>query len=117
LNTALIIIGVLVVLKIISSKGGLKKTEVLEHLKNGGKIIDVRSTMEFKSDHVAKAINIQHDNIVKGLKKYKLSKETPLILYCASGSRASVAKKNLINSGYTSVHNGGSMTKMKRVAP
>lgn len=108
------ILIILIIFKVLGSKGSLKKDEVKNILEKGGKIIDVRSPMEFKSGHIKGAINIEYTNIKKGVKKAKISKETPVILYCASGSRSSVAVNQLKSSGFTQVYNGGSHTKLSR---
>ena len=66
MNIYLIIVASVIILyKLFSMKNSLKKEDVKEMLNNGGKIIDVRSSMEFKSGHVKNAQNIEYTNIVK----------------------------------------------------
>lgn len=116
MNIFLIILAVVVVVfKLSSMKNSLKSEDVKRIMENGGKIIDVRSPMEYKTSHVKNAKNIEHTKILKGIKKAKLSKETPLILYCASGSRSSVACSTLKSEGYTDVHNGGTAFKVNKL--
>ncbi len=116
MNPILIIIPIAyIIFKILSNKGNLKPAEATQIMSEGGKIIDVRSTGEFKSSHSKKAINIQHDKIVAGVKKNKISKETPLILYCASGMRSSAACNTLKAQGYTMVYNAKTKDKMDRL--
>ena len=110
-----IIAAVLIAFKLFSMKNSLKKDDVKAMLENGGKIIDVRTAMEFKSGHVKNAKNIELSKILNGVKKAKISKDTPIILYCASGSRSSVACSTLKGAGYTNVHNGGTAAKLNRV--
>ncbi|HEX9153259.1 MAG TPA: rhodanese-like domain-containing protein [Candidatus Saccharimonadales bacterium] len=73
-------------------------------------IIDVREPEEYAAGHVDGAINMpphelsrlgQHANELTGVPK-----ETPIIVYCRSGSRSNVAMTMLIQAGYTNVTNG-----------
>lgn len=109
------ILVILIIFKVLGSRGSLKKEEVKAILDKGGKIIDVRTPMEYKSGHINGAINIEYTNIAKGIKKAKISKETPVILYCASGSRSNVAVSELKNKGFSQVYNGGSHSSLSRV--
>ncbi|MGL1891045.1 MAG: rhodanese-like domain-containing protein [Spirochaetaceae bacterium] len=116
MNPILIIIPVLfVIVRVLMNKSGLKSSEVAELVEKGAKFIDVRSQAEFKGGSVKKAINIPHDKISSGLKKNKISKETPLILFCASGMRSSAACSTLKSEGYTSVHNAGTKEKISKL--
>lgn len=116
MNPIIIIIPIIyIIFKFVMSKNGLKSADVQEIINNGGKIIDVRSAMEYKGNHVKNAKNIEHDKILKGIKKAKISKETPLLLYCASGMRSSAACSQLKGAGYTNVHNAGTVQKLKKL--
>ncbi|MBN2617785.1 MAG: rhodanese-like domain-containing protein [Spirochaetales bacterium] len=113
--TLIVPVAILVLFKIVSSKGNIKPAQLKEVMANGGKIIDVRSSMEYKSGHVKNALNIEHGSILNGVKKNKIKKETPLILYCASGSRSSVACSTLKSDGFTNVYNAGTKFKMEKL--
>lgn len=54
-----------------------------------------RGMLEFRAD----SDTAYHDK--------NLSKERPIILHCASGGRAALAGKTLLDMGYTNVHNLG----------
>ena len=111
----LIIFGIFVVFKLFMSKGSLKSEEAKKIMVNGGKIIDVRSPLEYKSSHVKGSINIQHSSISNGIKKAKLKKDTPIILYCASGSRSSVALSQLRADGYQNLYNAGTQSRLEKL--
>lgn len=110
-----ILAAIFILFKLLSLKNSLKSEDVKRIMENKGRIIDVRSPMEFKGSHVKNALNIEHTKILKGIKKAKISKDTPLILYCASGSRSSVACSTLKAEGYTDVHNGGTAHKVNKL--
>lgn len=77
-------------------------------------IIDVRSAAEYNSGHAKNAINIPVDQLAIQLNKdFKLEKDTEIILYCASGGRAGVAKTILERAGYQKVTNVGGLSNMR----
>jgi phage shock protein E len=70
-------------------------------------IIDVREPDEFASGHVDGAINIPPERLMQGAKELdNLRKNTPLIVYCRTGSRSNVAQHILKGLGYTDITNG-----------
>lgn len=85
-----------------------KKEEVSykELVKQGAVILDVRSQEEFKSGHVAGAINIPLDALSSNVTKIG-DKKRAIITCCMSGGRSSMAKNILHEAGYDNVHNGG----------
>lgn len=70
-------------------------------------IIDVREPDEYASGHVDGAINIPPSKLLEGADQLKdIAKDTPLILYCRSGSRSQVAIHLLEQQGFTDMTNG-----------
>lgn len=70
-------------------------------------IIDVREPEEFAKGHVKGAINIPPSELMSGSDVVKnLDKDTPLVLYCVSGSRSNVAIGLLKNQGFSNLTNG-----------
>jgi len=76
-------------------------------------VIDVRTAREFKAGHLANAINIPYTEIASKITAHVKNKTSPIVLYCHSGYRASVAKRTLAKNGYTAVVNAGSYGKLK----
>ena len=69
--------------------------------------IDVREPYEYQMGHVSGAINVPPAAIMSGAKELShLSKDTPLVLYCISGSRSNVSMNILRQLGYTNLTNG-----------
>lgn len=57
--------------------------------------------------HVKGAINLPPSELMSGAKELTaIDKDTPLILYCVSGSRSNVSMHILQQMGYTSLTNG-----------
>ena len=86
-------------------KMGGNKVKLKEMLKQGAKVIDVRSPGEFAGGHYSGAINIPVDQLPAKIASLG-SKEQPVIVYCASGMRSSSAQRVLVSAGFTNVENG-----------
>ncbi len=116
MNIWLIIIPVILILiKLITSKSDINSEQVKQLLANNGKVIDVRSQGEYRNGHIKNSINIPLNNILNGVKKHNIKKDTPIILYCDSGARSGSAKRFLVKEGHTSVYNGGSFHRMSKL--
>ncbi|MCB6184926.1 rhodanese-like domain-containing protein [Leeia sp. TBRC 13508] len=71
------------------------------------RLIDVRSAGEFANGHIEGAINLPLDSIASQIKKVCDKIDEPLVLYCQSGMRSSLARQQLMSQGYQQVVNGG----------
>jgi phage shock protein E len=70
-------------------------------------IIDVREPFEYKSGHVEGALNIPPADLISGASALRtLDKDTELIVYCRSGSRANASIQILKQMGFTNLING-----------
>ena len=74
----------------------------------GAILIDVRDPMEYQMGHLPNAYNIPYDHIIEGTKKYL--KDTPMVLYCSSGTRSRMAAHLLNSMGYTHVYDLGKVS-------
>ena len=77
--------------------------------KNGALLIDVRSAGEFASGNAPGTINIPLQEL--GSRLAEISKLSPVVLCCASGTRSGMAKLLLMKNGYRNVHNIGTWSK------
>ena len=73
--------------------------------KNGAILIDVRSAAEFANASAPGTINIPLQEL--GSRLGEISKSSPVVLCCASGTRSGMAKMLLKKNGYQNVHNIG----------
>lgn len=87
--------------------GAKDNTAVIEAIKDGAFLVDVRSSGEFASGSVKGAINIPLDNIQNQLAKFKGKKQ--IVVFCRSGNRSSMAKGILAKNGISNVVDGGSL--------
>lgn len=72
------------------------------------RLVDVRSAQEFAEGHVTGAKNIPVQELPQRLAE--LPKDKPIMLYCRSGSRSSMALQVLLNSGFEHAYNIGSLS-------
>ncbi len=96
--------------------------EEFYQLSNPPRLIDVRSSVEYRMFHTPNAINLSLPRILMGsnswLRRYvvpqwfrELPKDEPVALICLTAHRSPIAAKQLIKDGFTKVYNitGGMM--------
>lgn len=76
-------------------------------------VIDVRTKDEWDKGHVETAVHIPHTEIADRIGEVTEQKDAKILVYCAVGGRAGVAKKALEELGYTNVENGGGLKDVK----
>ena len=84
---------------------------IKEKIKAGARIIDVRSTEEFKDGGYPGAVNIPLALIPLKLRDLE-PKTQAIVLYCASGARSGQAMRVLKQAGFTDVVNAGGLDDM-----
>lgn len=77
-------------------------------------MLDVRSAMEFELDHINGAKNIPVNELSFRLNEIK-ELSTPIVVYCLSGGRSSMAVSILKQAGFNEIYNGGGLADMKQV--
>ncbi|MFN3200930.1 MAG: rhodanese-like domain-containing protein [Bradymonadia bacterium] len=76
-------------------------------------LIDVRTPGEYARGHVPGSVNVPLNQIQEAASVLP-SKDTPAIIFCAVGGRASRAIKALQKQGYTGLVNGGGFKDVAR---
>jgi len=80
----------------------LPRSEVKMLIDAGAQLVDVRSPHQYQQHALPGSVNIPLAVIQRAHKL--LDKETPVLLYCASGQRCSAAKRVLEACGFSRVH-------------
>ena len=75
--------------------------------------IDVRSPEEYRADRIEGDPNLPYEKIASTIGELAPDKNREIVLYCARGGRAGVAKKTLELMGYTHVRNGGGIADVR----
>ncbi len=86
-------------------------SDIKSKIKAGATIVDVRSKDEFNDGAYPGARNIPINQLMSRLDDVG-PKDKAVILYCASGSRSSVALQMLKANGFTDVVNAGGLEDM-----
>lgn len=86
---------------------GLGPGKIINALRKGAIIIDVRTGTEYDRGHVPDAFNIPVDRITASADRLKEANR-PVILCCNTGARSSIATQHLKEKGLKEVYNGGS---------
>lgn len=68
-------------------------------------IIDVRTPNEFNRGHIPGANLLPVQMFAANLSKLTQFRDEPILLYCASGNRSTVAAKMLIDAGFSHIYN------------
>lgn len=85
---------------------------VMQKIKAGATVVDVRTPGEFQSGAYPGALNIPVQEL--DCRLGELSKDRPIVVYCASGMRSASAERLLRARGFADVVNGGGLTQMPR---
>lgn len=94
-------------------QGADLKTKISEKIRNGAKIIDVRTPEEYAEGRIRNSKNIPLSEIHVRLNEFG-PKNTPIIVYDRSGTKSAEAKKILIDNGFKDVYDGGGLDDMPR---
>ena len=79
--------------------------KLLEKVKEGAVLIDVRTRQEFLEGHLDGAILIPYYEIESKIKGVVPNKNKKIIVYCKNGGRSQKAYSSLKRLGYSEVYN------------
>lgn len=79
--------------------------ELLDKVRKGGILLDVRTKQEFLEGHLNGAIVVPYYEISKRIEKIIPNKEQEIIVYCKNGGRGETAVETLNKLGYKNVYN------------
>lgn len=88
-------------------------SEVLQAIKEGAFLVDVRTPAEFAGGSAKGAVNIPLNEVQNRLSEFDSKKK--VVVFCRSGSRSSQAKNILEQNGFHNVINGGTWQKVNEL--
>ncbi len=92
---------------------GQNRPDFAAMIRDGAKVVDVRTPGEFSSGHMKGSINIPLDKLPHQLSGLK--KDEVIIVCCRSGMRSANARSILKGKGYIHVYNAGPWTNLKNL--
>ncbi|MBU0563027.1 rhodanese-like domain-containing protein [Stutzerimonas kunmingensis] len=112
------ILSLLLALSLHASAGDIDQPTALQMLQRADTVlIDVRTADEFAEGALPGAVRIETPDIAERIGTLAPEKDTPVVLYCRSGRRASEAQDVLEKLGYTQVINAGGYDELATVLP
>ncbi len=86
---------------------------VKEKIQAGARIVDVRTPAEFADGSYPGAVNIPLSVLAARMNELE-PRDTPIVLYCASGARSGQGARLLKQAGFTDVINAGGLGDMPK---
>ncbi|MFM1943128.1 MAG: hypothetical protein RI897_2110 [Verrucomicrobiota bacterium] len=114
-TTILIVVAAVGAVILFKMAGQISSDKAATLIREGAKVVDVRTTQEFSADAVPGVINIPLDRIAQDAPKKLPDKSQPVLVHCLSGGRSMMAKRQLSGMGYTNVHNLGSLARARSI--
>lgn len=106
---------VVLVFIVVKRASQISPDEARQLIDQGALILDVRSPDEFDSGHLDGAVNVPLPTISQGIADLKVPATRPILAYCLSGTRSSLACRTLRSNGYTKAHNLGSLKRARTI--
>ncbi|MDH4584914.1 rhodanese-like domain-containing protein [Pseudomonas sp. BN415] len=111
---AVLALSLSLVLSLPATAGETDQAAAIEALRQPNAIlIDVRTPEEVAEGTLPGARNIGYEDIGQRIAEAAPDKNTPIVLYCRSGRRSSIAQDSLQELGYSRVINGGGYLDLK----
>jgi phage shock protein E len=114
-STILIVAVIIALFLVVKQLGQVSKASALNYLKEGARVIDVRSPGEFESGHLPNALNLPLGELREQAARLLPDKEQVLLLHCLSGTRSGMGRRILKRMGYAKVFNLGSYGRAERI--
>ena len=92
----------------------VKKAQHLLKTDNNITLLDVRTPLEFKREHIVDATLIPLDKLESRLSELEYAKDTKILVYCHSGTRSLKASRILETYGFVPINMSGGLIEWKR---
>jgi phage shock protein E len=111
-TAAVLAVGAFLVVRRFLGGGKVAQDVVVQKIKAGAKVVDVRSPAEFDRDAFPGAINIPLPDLSRRIGE--LTGDVPVVVYCATGMRSAMAARAIRHAGCLDVVNAGGLRDMPR---
>lgn len=89
----------MIVTRLLAARSRVSGEQARALVADGALLIDVRTPAEYSMGHLPGAKNVPLGELPRRVEK--LSKDKPVVVYCASGARSASAKRLLQRAGFT----------------
>ncbi len=110
------VVATMLALLALRFRGSIGLEAAAAHVRDGAKIIDVRSPAEFREAHVPGALNVPLGDLEAGIDRVAPQRDQVLLVHCLSGGRSGLARARLRRMGYRRVFNLGSLGRAQALA-
>ena len=114
----LLVLGVLAVIAAFLAfkrVGSVSPRAAGQHLRQGARLIDVRTVEEFSDRHLSGAINILLADLEQQIGRHVPDKQHVLLLHCLDGMRSRQDRRLLKRINYTQMYNLGSYRHTEKI--
>ena len=111
----LIVLGLVAGSVAFTKLGSISPAAARDYLRQGAKVIDVRSAGEYQSQHLPNAIHIPLGELEQRISGHAPNKDEVLLLHCLSGGRSGMGRRILKRMGYARVYNLGSFARARKI--
>ena len=91
----------------------ISQEKAKEMMKDDILILDVRTKEEYDEGHIPNAVLMPHSDIEMFADTVIDELDTPVLIYCRSGRKSSIATEILIDMGYENVYDFGGILSWK----
>ena len=106
---AAVVAGFIVIKRLIGGPKVASNT-VKEKILAGAKLVDVRTSEEYREGSYPGAVNIPVNDLARRMGE--LPKDKSIVVFCASGARSASAARALKQAGFADVVNAGGLSDM-----
>ncbi|HPA20196.1 MAG TPA: rhodanese-like domain-containing protein [Verrucomicrobiae bacterium] len=110
-----IVIAAVIAFLLLRRSSFARADDVEAALKDRALVIDVRSSGEFASGHLAGVTNVPLDRLAQEIAALAPDRSQPIALHCLSGARSASGCATLRRMGYTRVYNLGSYGRAEKL--
>lgn len=107
--------GIITAVLVFKRLSFISPEDARKFLQEGALVVDVRSSGEYRGEHLPDAVNIPLGDLQNSLPSLVKDKNQVLLLHCLSGTRSGIAKRQLKSMGYQNVFNLSSYGRAKKI--
>jgi phage shock protein E len=111
----LILLAIVVAFTLVKRLSQISAKTARSYLQQGALVVDVRTNAEFQAHHLPHALHVPLNELEQLIARRVKDKNQVLLLHCQSGTRSQVARRRLVQLGYTHAYNLGSYARAERI--